>query len=201
MVDRLRREMERQRLTPTQLSKRAQVGRSFIYDILNGKASNPTTKKLRALADALEVSVPYLIEGICASRDLANNSEYIGVRALNGAARGGGEVFYLPRSFFAGKDLRSDVVYLYFMESDEMEPTVKTFETLVIERSKSGDFSAGVYAIKQDSAPIIRRLERFYEQDRSYYHVRPDNRNYATYNLPQEDLCIIGRVAWRFGAL
>ncbi|MET0154727.1 MAG: LexA family transcriptional regulator [Rickettsiales bacterium] len=206
MVDRLKNEMERQRLSPMELSRRAQVGRSFIYDMLNGKACNPTTNKIRAVANALEVSVPYLTEGNCEEKDLRGRAEYVAIEVLSNATSVEkceifSDKYYLPKDFFAfaGIDLRE--LCVYFMRSDEMEPTIHRQEILLIDRKAPTSFSAGIYAIKDEHNISIRRLERFYSHRQANFYVHPDNRNYRSYNVSERDICVIGKVVRRFGAL
>lgn len=58
--DRLRQEMDRRSLTAVELAKNAGVKNSFIYDILNGKSTNPSSVKLAQVAETLGLSLSWL---------------------------------------------------------------------------------------------------------------------------------------------
>ncbi|KAI8088923.1 uncharacterized protein BX664DRAFT_385502 [Halteromyces radiatus] len=53
--------MIRKGMNARMLASQADVGRSFVYDVLNGKAVNPSSKKLQAITNVLDVSLSYLI--------------------------------------------------------------------------------------------------------------------------------------------
>ena len=46
LIERLRIAMERAQVNARELAETAEVGRSFVYDVLSGKSLNPTTHKL-----------------------------------------------------------------------------------------------------------------------------------------------------------
>ena len=63
LAKRLKIEMDRKDLNARELAELAGLGSSLAYDILSGKSTNPTTKKLSAVAKVLGVSVLYLMHG------------------------------------------------------------------------------------------------------------------------------------------
>jgi transcriptional regulator with XRE-family HTH domain len=205
MAERLRREMERQRITPLELSKRASVGRSFVYDMLNGKSCNPTAKKIQAVARALDVSVPYLIQGDCRAGDIEGRDGYVplGELSSDGAVVSprDGKAYFLPCSVLRSGGNAEEGLLLFRVDSDEMAPTIDRFDVLLIAPEAGGDFSAGVYAVRDGRRAFIRRLDRVYKKGRPYYLVQPDNRNYRSYEATEEDISVVGRVVWRAGAL
>lgn len=53
--------LDERKMTKQELSDRARVSISFLSDLTNGKA-NPSLKVMEAIADALETSLPVLLE-------------------------------------------------------------------------------------------------------------------------------------------
>ena len=60
---RLKQEMKKRGVTSARLASDAGVKTSFIYDIISGKSSNPSTVKLARVADCLGVSLASLVDG------------------------------------------------------------------------------------------------------------------------------------------
>lgn len=61
LATRIQERMSALGLNPFSTAKKAGLGQDFVRDILRGKARNPSSERLAKLAEALEVSVPYLL--------------------------------------------------------------------------------------------------------------------------------------------
>src|SRR5262249_17444804 len=63
LAERIRARARQIDLPLARLALEAQVTRSFVYDILYGRAQNATKPKLERLADRLKVGVDWLVTG------------------------------------------------------------------------------------------------------------------------------------------
>lgn len=63
LADRIRERMDVLRLNPYSAAKRAGLGASYVRDILRDRMKSPGAEKLGALAEALETSIGYLLNG------------------------------------------------------------------------------------------------------------------------------------------
>jgi len=147
-----------------------------------------------------------LTEGNCGAADMRGRNDYVAFDALNCGLEEPSAQYFLPKDFIAGKKTAGaapcpSAMCLFFMQSDEMEPTIARDDILLIERTRPSAFSAGVYALQCEKNISIRRLERFYSQGKANYYVHPDNRNYRSYSAPEHEVQVIGRVIKRCGAL
>ena len=60
--ERLRNALNKNNISAIQLAQKAGVKNTFIYDILNGKSTNPSIVKLAQVAKALQVELSYFVE-------------------------------------------------------------------------------------------------------------------------------------------
>lgn len=54
--------MDEQGTNPAQLAKMAKINPTGVYDILSGKSNSPKLDTIRKIANALGVTVPYLLK-------------------------------------------------------------------------------------------------------------------------------------------
>jgi len=66
--------MADQGINPGELSRRASLGETWVYDLLAGRNTNPTLNTLEAISTALNCSIPYLLGG---TERTNNGSEHI----------------------------------------------------------------------------------------------------------------------------
>lgn len=58
----LQQQLENNNMTPYKLSKASGVSKSYIYNLLNGKMTNPSISILQLLANALGVELETLLK-------------------------------------------------------------------------------------------------------------------------------------------
>lgn len=209
MIDRLKKEMTRMGINARELSDMAKVGRSFIYDILSGKSANPTTKKITAVADALGVSIPYLIAGTSNDNEILKKSKNIFVSVptiftkikKNGSfevtskSQGNSNFF---RKDWINNDLKIDSQNLraVIIQDDNMSPTLGNNDMVLIDIARKTPFSPGIFILFDGAGLVAKRLEYLPQSNSAMVRVFSDNHNYSPYECRIEDINVVGRVVW-----
>jgi transcriptional regulator with XRE-family HTH domain len=192
MVQKIKKRMDEMGINARQLAAKAQVGKSFVYDILNGKSKNPTSSKLNSISRELGISISYLINN--ASNSI-NYDHYVPIYSLEDAQNAN---VLLSKSFCAERLSNSkNDLYTHRMYDDSMSPTIQNNEFVVIKRCQSSDeIQSGIYLIKDKFGGIIRRLERIIGTD--MVKIVPDNAKYSTYNKNLDEINVVGKVVLSF---
>ena len=204
IVARIRSQMDRIGINARELAEKASVGKSFVYDILSGKSSNPTSKKLMAIAEVLQVPLAYLVgndDGLC---DVA----YGGMSAVSYLEEdedGQHDNKSKHAKFYvhAGENLPFNIKNLRFYDvrGDSMSPTLVGQDVVLVDISDKVAHPAGVFVIQDSMGMLIRRLEYVRENGDIVLHVVCDNKKYSSYECTVDDIKILGRVIWYARAL
>lgn len=173
-----------------QLAAKAQVGKSFVYDILNGKSKNPTSSKLNSISKELGISMSYLIDN---ASNFINYDHYIPIYSLD---KDENVSVLLSKSFCIEKlSAKNNELYTYRMYDDSMSPTIQSNEFVIVKKfTKESDVKSGVYLIQDKSGSTVRRLERIMGTDR--VKIAPDNNRYSIYDKELEEITIVGKVVF-----
>ena len=213
LVTRLKKEMSKNNINARKLAEKAGLGQSFVYDILNGKSSNPTSKNIEAIAKALGTSVSYLLSGRQVFEDIfsdsplaspSNAGKLIAIPTISLEFTEGGEVFVEERPsgrphFFhlswIEKQLKAEVdnLRIVFNSGDSMHPTLGDGDMALIDVSKKSPSSAGIFALFDGIGLVIKRLESTGAQK---IKIISDNPKYSPFEKPKDDISIIGKVIW-----
>lgn len=206
LVSRLRAQMVRKGLNPKTLAERANVGRSFVYDILSGRSCNPTSGKIASIADELGVSMQYLLNGVHASSsnlqkgwaDIAKIStlqvESTAAANIVVSTEEKNSPHYFTESWIreeiesAPEDIRSITI-----SCDSMNPTFCADDRILVDTSKRYLNPPGIFIIFDGVSLKPRRLEML---SPSKILVRADNDKYSQYEADADELHIIGKVIW-----
>ena len=202
MIKRLKEQMRISGLNARQLSLKANVGKSFIYDILSGKSTNPTTKKIQAVADALGVSLPYLMHDSC-NDNLKNADEYVFIKNLspedfndlqkNSTCKKTRISFKKDRinnsPYTNPENIRTVTI-----DGDYMEPTLLNGDITLVGISKKTPTPPGIYILYDGLGLVVKRLESIKKSNESLIRVTADNKNYKSYECSLSELNIIGRI-------
>lgn len=197
LANRLKFQMERIGISPRELSDKASVGKSFVYDILSGKTRNPTAKKLMAIAEVLGVHLSYLLrneDNFCEAEDsITSISPIYYLEFINGELLSNRAVFYLPvHSKFTMniKNLR-----VYNMQGDSMAPTLLNQDFLLINIIDKTPHPVGLFAIVDEIGISIKRIKYVTDNEKNIkLHIISDNKNYSSYSCDVNDIEILGRV-------
>lgn len=216
LIQRLRTEMFRKSINARELAEKANVGRSFVYDVLSGKNSNPTTKKLSSIANVLGVSLEYLLNGgestpSDASTPLAQAGqadELVAIPSISVQASASGgtlvteedpnKFYYFHRSWIRDKvqSSRSDL-RIIFVTGDNMAPTLDDNDMVLVDLSRNVPSPAGIYVLYDGIGLVIKRLESVVEKSgKRMVHISSDNPHYPPYTRSAEEINVIGRVVW-----
>lgn len=197
--------MERKGLNPKILAERAQVGRSFVYDILNGKSRNPTSAKLVSLARILDLDVSYLLGN---EMGLQPGGEWVEIKSLSmevskgkkaGSVLNQKEKVHLFRSDWVKDSFGAskDKLRVFLISGDSMQPTLCNADVVIVDTSKREVEVPGLFVIHDGVAPTARRLQNIgFEKGRAVIRVLSDNPRYAPLERKSHELRIIGRIAW-----
>lgn len=206
LVSRLRTQMLRRGLNPKTLAERANVGRSFVYDILSGKSTNPTSSKISAVAEELGVSVQYLLRGVHAGiaegqrewSDVVEISTLQVEDSVSGSmvvTVGQKERPYYYRGQWVKDHLgvRAEDLRVITVSGDSMSPTLTEGDVVLIDLTKRNPTPAGVFVLFDGVGLVTKRLEVIASGKAS---VMSDNKQYSSYEAEFVDLNIIGKVVW-----
>jgi transcriptional regulator with XRE-family HTH domain len=211
MIDRLKKEMKRIGINARELSDRASVGRSFVYDILNGKSSNPTTQKIAAVAEILGVSVPYLITGSSNDNDIIEHyhESHIGIPEIDLLTRKTGHLVPdiltdRPLHFFQKEFLKMNglndhaALRVFRIKGETMAPTLKDGDMVLLNCGQIYPSPPGIFLIHDASGIVPKRIEAIPQVGGGHvnFQVSSDNTQYASYSRTASDVSILGRVVW-----
>ena len=188
MVDRIKQRMTEVGINAKQLAEKADVGKSFVYDILNGKSKNPTSNKLISISKHLGIPLSYIMD---AEENIIDMRNYISVSDF--ADNVSGPSILLRSSFFknAGKDNQ----YCSFdINDDSMEPTFHSNDMIIVDTSKKQNGQSGFFLIKDNFSTTVRRVEHIIGSTK--IRVIADHSKYATYEQEMDRIVLIGRVVW-----
>ncbi|ACT69461.1 helix-turn-helix domain-containing protein [Neorickettsia risticii] len=187
MAYKIRKRMEEIGINARELAERAGVGKSFVYDILNGKSKNPTSKKLNSISRELGISISYLIN---VSPDSIDYENYLPVHSLDNQLS---VSFLFNRAFCEEHISEAGKLYSCIMYDDSMSPSIMPNETLIIKKFVQGDrMKSGVFLIRDKFNSIVRSVEHIFgSQD---VKITPDNEKYSTYIKHFDEIDIIGKV-------
>jgi len=207
MVKRLKKEMQRTGINARELSDRAKVGRSFVYDILSGKSSNPTTQKISAIASILGVSVPYLIDNNKNDNEILNDEDnnfalihefsIVGDDGLKLESRQSDKSHFFRSDWIKNTlNTNADNLYIYKFTDDSMSPELLNGDLLMIDTSRKSPSPPGIFAIYDGAGLAIKRLEYIRKNGVIKIMVKSDNSKYASYECDPQDINILGKAVW-----
>lgn len=214
LVERLRTAMVRAEINARELAEQAEVGRSFVYDVLSGKSTNPTTHKLAAVAKALGVNVSYLLygedalsgavlEGHYEQDDLAAVSSLSVEASMGGGALITEEIDDKP-FFFRKRWIRDRLkvspqdLRVIRVRGDSMMPTLNESDVVLIDLTRRMPSPPGIFVLFDGCGLLVKRLELLpsAENESPIVRILSDNMQYAAYEHALGDVRVIGRVVW-----
>lgn len=214
LIQRLRSRMLECGLNARELAERADVGASFVYDILNGKSTNPTTLKLSKIAAVLDVDVTYLLQQDNVERAGAStiiSHEKPGVMAIPAlsviASLNGGAVVmdeniiaahYFQRHWIRDYlGIQANDLRIVNVVGDGMDPTLEDGDVVLVDTSQVMPSPAGLFVMFDGVALIVKRMEHIgMEEAEALIRISSDNHQYLPYTRRVSEMKIIGRVVW-----
>jgi phage repressor protein C with HTH and peptisase S24 domain len=213
IASRLRAVMRQKGITSSELAKRSDVKPSFVYDILNGKSTNPSTLKLAKVADTLGISLSFLA-GKDAESDVTTvhfdappQSEYVAISPLlmqgflgkggyNPAEQREGP-YYFRKSWLRDRlQVNADDLRIVFVRGDDMEPTLCNNDIVLIDTGKKSPTPPGLFVIYDGIGTVVKRLEFITGSLPPSLRVISDNPTYPPVERTVDETHILGRVVW-----
>ncbi len=200
MIEKLKQEMERQGINARQLSTRAKLGSSFIYDLLSGRSANPTTNKMTSIADALGVSLSDLLSDTSNSNIKNSYGDFISVPLfINPHTE---EILISDNYLFKEKwviehlKIMPENLRIVIVSGDGMHPIIHNGDLVLIDKSCTTPIKSGIFILSSNLSNIARRLEFVPGNCMDQVFITPDNPKYTAHTCNISDLQIIGRVVW-----
>lgn len=208
LAERLKKRMDEVGMSAREIAERAEVGRSFIYDILSGKSANPTTIKLTAVAETLGVTVPFLITGeeeeeesgcgiqhftpipFIAARIGQQGELVVGEDSKEG-------IHYFRNSWLKKRfSTKASGLGMLYVKGDSMEPSLCHGDMVLVDLTERSPSPPGVFALFDGIGIVIKRIALIAGSQPALVTVKPDNCHYSAYEQQVDDMRIIGRVLW-----
>lgn len=201
IAGRLRYYLDQQDVSASQLARKAQLKPSFLYDILNGKSTNPSIIKLNQIAEALGVKLHEFIEepgdvgtGLLTSRK-ADNDAISSIPPLDGQS-GQAVSLYMPREWMESNHYQDGTLFSYTICSDIMAPTLMENDIVMVNTAITRPAPSGLFILRMQEQLIAKRLELLPDGKEPRLRILPDNPAYSAYIAPASDVEIIGKVIW-----
>ena len=212
---RLKLEMKTRGVTSTELAALADVKTSFIYDVISGKSTNPSTVKLARVAEGLGITLASLVNphlkaaapyGAKAPSPLHSNDyvaiPYLAIDELDSREKAmGHDPENQPVCFLHSwitKNLRSAPVNLrvFIISGDSMEPTLCHNDLVLVDTVNKNPTQPGVFVLFDGYGLAAKRVERVMNAASPRIRILSDNPQYSIYERSPSEAGIIGRVVW-----
>lgn len=92
----------------------------------------------------------------------------------------------------------ADHLHMLECEGNSMFPVIKDGDVVLVDKSRTNPAMPGIFALWENGGQTIKQVEIVRGTDPVRYRLIPANKDYATYEVPAEDVIIIGRYAGRF---
>ncbi len=208
LIRNLKTAMHQQNINALELAKQADLKPSFIYDILNGKSTNPSTTRLARLAEVLEISLTDLL-GLeeSYSRPRQPGADYVMISSILVAASAGGgsavleekegDPYYFRRSWVRDRlSARPEDLRMIFVAGDSMEPTLCQSDMILVDITKKSPSPPGIFVLFDGFGLVAKRIEFLSNSKPPSLRIISDNPQYLPYDRAVSEVQIIGRVVW-----
>lgn len=203
IAKRLKSHMDKLKLSALELARKADVKPSFIYDILNGKSTNPSTVRLARVAEHLGISLAYLAGQEDTQAPGNIESPLVSLATLsvkNGdviTTQTSGEPYYFHNAWIKSRlDTAPENLRLLFVEGDSMAPALCHGDMLLIDCTRHSPSPPGIFVLFDGMGLTAKRLELVSSSTPPMVRITSDNPQYEASQQPLEDLDIVGRVVW-----
>lgn len=96
--------------------------------------------------------------------------------------------------------VRASADHLHFLECEgnSMFPIIKDGDVVLVDQSRRNPTMPGIFALWENGGQTIKQIEIVRGSNPVMYRLIPANKDYATYEVPADEVIIIGRYAGRF---
>lgn len=198
---RLKLEMKKRGISSAKLALEAGVKTSFIYDVISGKSTNPSTVKLARVAECLGISLTALVGA--APEMAANSNETTDITDIQVITPPEGHTLsavapmQLSRHWVHAQ-LGTEPAHLRWLQviGDSMEPSLQSRDWVLIDTQQHLPSPPGIFALHDGFSYSIKRLEFISPQPPMTLRISSDNPQYNDYDKSLDDIRILGRVVW-----
>ncbi|NBO19084.1 MAG: LexA family transcriptional regulator [Proteobacteria bacterium] len=207
---RLKQEMKKRGVTSARLASDAGVKTSFIYDIISGKSSNPSTVKLARVAESLGVSLASLVDGsqqpgtVPPASAKAPDMAHIAQLTVDFSQN-----IPVPTPVYSNDEpltfntswirhqlaAQPDQLRWLHISGDGMEPTLCNRDMVLIDITQQTATPPGIFVLYDGFGLVAKRLEHPVHQP-GRVRIISDNPQYSSYEKSLDDIRILGRVVW-----
>lgn len=210
LADRLKARADQIGITPAHVAELAGVNRSFVYDILRGRSTRPSIKRLADVARVLKVDRDWLLHGIGEVEGrpplIENEDEsFVAVARAGARPTSGSEApadnperaYHFRRSWIRQK-LRASHSQLRIMlvQGDSMAPTLFDGDAVLVDLSQTTPAPPGIFVMDDGMGLVAKRLEHIPNSDPPAVRVISDNKLYPEHECTADDIKIVGRIRW-----
>jgi len=208
---RLKLEMKKREISSADLAKRADVKTSFLYDVISGKSTNPSTVKLARVAESLGISLAYLVGSNGhpenkSSAKRAGGDDYVVIpRIMVDVSAGGGAIVTSERegeSYYFRKEwirehlnAKPEAMRMLYVRGDSMKPTLCHNDLILVDTTRKTPSPPGIFVLFDGFGLVAKRLE-YTAHKPTRIRIISDNPQYSIYERSAEETVIIGRIAW-----
>ncbi len=210
IADRLMHAMRTQGLSSAEIAKRAGVKTSFLYDILRGKSTNPSTIKLAQVAHALGISLAYLAGNMEGELDnvadiKTADKDYVTIPCISSDTESGniiariyaGDVCRFSRQWMRRQFTAPlSKMRMFCISGDNMYPTLQQGDMVLVDTTQQSPSPPGVFILSDGMGLVAKRLEYVAGTTAQRMRVLSDNPHYPADDRTLEDTLIVGRVVW-----
>ena len=214
---RLKYEMKSRGVSSAELAKKTDVKTSFIYDVISGKSTNPSTLKLARVADGLGITLASLVDPKPSSSNLKGQNakldaklsgdDYIAipylsvdelkVNAIPQTLATVNEPFCVMSSW-VDSHLRIPAANLRVLviSGDSMEPTLCRDDVVLVDTANKNPTQSGIFVLFDGYGLVVKRVERIMNAASPRVRILSDNPQYSIYEKLPSEAGIVGRVVW-----
>ncbi len=207
LKDRLKETIRKKGWNTAELAKQSDVRASFIYDILNGKSTNPNTAKMVRISHVLGVDLSTLLGLENGTAPQQEKSDYVMVtRMLTTVTNEGGtmiveeqesEPYYFRKSWVKERlNAKPEDLRMIFVEGDNMEPTLCKGDMILVDITKKTPSPPGIFVMFDGMGLVAKRLEFLPHSTPPSIRILSDNPQYHPHERTVEETDITGRVVW-----
>lgn len=207
---RLKLEMKRRSISSAELAKRADVKTSFLYDVISGKSTNPSTVKLARVAECLNISLGYLVGSSDnpqseTAREKSAGAAYVSIPRITVEVSAGSgrftsveheeESYHFRKAWITDRlKVSPEDLRLLYIRGDSMEPTLYHNDIVLVDITKKTPSPPGIFVLFDGFGLASKRLE--FTADHKRVRIMSDNPQYSTYERSAAETFIIGRAVW-----
>lgn len=213
--DNLKYAMAQRGLNSRELAKRSNVKPSFIYDILNGKSTNPSSVKLSQVAECLRVSLSDLVRAHDANTPTSRQPQrehyflspdvttidffepHDGITPKSGFCDARAPMTHFDIAWLRQHtQSTTDQLRMVDIRDDSMSPSLNPRDVVMIDCSAISPDLPGIYAFQYGGNISVKRIDIPFPAQGNTLRLISDNPLYGPIECDKRELRVLGKVIW-----